>query len=86
MGIYSGKVYNSYRAYKLWPGKGASQTAEYGEICVASDVVGVLLEFDNNDASVTFFKNKVYIYSEMLRPSIYQDAHAAVFSFCEPLL
>ena len=49
------------RAYKLWPNKGSSQTAEYGEICVSSDVVGVLLEFDANDVSMTFFKNKVSV-------------------------
>lgn len=34
------------------------QLLDYGELCVKNDSVGVLLEFDANQAQLTFYRNK----------------------------
>jgi hypothetical protein len=34
----------------------------YGEMCAINDVVGVLLEFDRDQAQLSFYRNKVLFY------------------------
>jgi len=35
------------------------QMIEYGEMCTINDVIGVLLEFNGDQAQLTFYRNKV---------------------------
>lgn len=35
------------------------QPMDYGEMCTINDVIGVLLEFANDQAQLTFYRNKV---------------------------
>jgi len=37
------------------------QMFSYGEMCAINDVVGVLLEFDRDQAQLSFYRNKVLI-------------------------
>jgi len=38
----------------------AEGTIEYGEACVVGDKVGVLLEFDEKEAKLSFYRNSVF--------------------------
>ena len=50
----------SRKKFGLFEGEGCVVT-EYGEIIKAGETIGILLEFEkNNEASLTFYKNKVH--------------------------
>lgn len=51
-----------YYGYICCAGKKISnsgETASYGEVCALHDNIGILLEFSEKDAKLTFYRNKV---------------------------
>ncbi len=48
-------------AKKIGPKVDEEAPVEYGEVCSANDAIGVLIEFDSNEAQISFYRNKVFI-------------------------
>ena len=50
---------NRFRAKKFCPVRKEAAISDYGEMTKTGDVIGVLLEFKEDEASLTFYRNKV---------------------------